>query len=82
MRNVEPESRPFPRQPSHVTAATIVHAPIDEPLEPVFFVESVQRLYQQSPYHRECPILQGEASHRKYNWLKLDGGQAYNLSSD
>jgi hypothetical protein len=25
---------------------------------------------------------QGEPRHRKYKWLKLGGGQAYNISSD
>jgi hypothetical protein len=29
-----------------------------------------------------CGIGQGEARHRKYKRLKLDGGQAYNRSSD
>jgi hypothetical protein len=27
-------------------------------------------------------IGQGEPRHRKYKWLKLGGGQAYDLSSD
>jgi hypothetical protein len=35
----------FPWQPSHVTAATVTHATIEEPLEAVFFVGSTLRLY-------------------------------------
>jgi hypothetical protein len=77
--------------------ATDSHATMGEPLEAVFTVRSVPRLYNEEQLllreSQQTEVIlnhdnenvrnigQGEARHRKCKRLKLDGGQAYDRSS-
>jgi hypothetical protein len=88
---VEQEETAIARQRlcKRVFAARNRQATIEEMFEAVFSVLSGPRLHsedQRETLNHVNPnfrgIGQGEARHKKYKRLKLDGGQAYDRSSE